>query len=112
MTAGHSSIMARRRSKPLLTPPAANCTASLLHTVRASLRRGKKGRKLVWVIGNPGHNPATSHPQISRTKLSNNVHHHGHWTAAAYDSLKPPSTRRFRGAHPHLSYSMTLFASS
>src|SRR5215472_9806793 len=69
MTAARSFITARRRSKALLTPPAANCTASLLHTVRASLRRGKKGRKLVWVIGNPGHNPATSHPQISRTKL-------------------------------------------
>src|SRR5215831_8138420 len=58
MTAARSFITARRRSKALLTPPAASCTASLLHTVRASRRRGKRGRKLVWVIVNPGHNPA------------------------------------------------------
>src|SRR5215831_11627958 len=58
MTAARSFLTARRRSKALLTPPAASCTASLLHTVRASLRRGKRGRKLVWVIVNPGHNPA------------------------------------------------------
>jgi hypothetical protein len=58
MTAARSFITARRRSKALLTPPAASCTASLRHTGHASLRRGKRGPKLVWVIGNPGHNPA------------------------------------------------------
>jgi hypothetical protein len=26
----------------------------------ASLRRGTRERKLAWVIGNPGHNPALS----------------------------------------------------
>src|SRR5262249_23201669 len=42
------------------------------------------------------------------TPFDHNVHHRGHGTVAAYGSLKPPPTGRFRGVHPHLSHSMTL----
>jgi hypothetical protein len=43
---GGPLITARRRSKARSTPPAASCSASLLYTVRPSLRRGKRGRNL------------------------------------------------------------------
>ena len=56
------------------------------------------------------HSPlSSSHDVIKCHAFYHNVHHHGHWTAAAYGSLKPPPTGRFRGVHPHLSHSMTLF---
>src|SRR6516165_6665052 len=75
MTAARSFITARRRSKALSTPPAADCTASLLHTVRASLRRGKRGHKLAWVLGNPGHNPArVTHRFPGRGEIFNGSH--------------------------------------
>ena len=37
-----------------------------------------------------------------------NVHHHGHWAAAAYGCLKPFPVERLRGAFPHLSYNMKI----
>src|SRR5215472_3916586 len=40
--------------------------------------------------------------------LTIRVHHRGHWTVAAYGSLKPLPTERLRRAYLHLSYSMTL----
>jgi hypothetical protein len=40
--------------------------------------------------------------------LTTSVHHRGHWTVAAYGSLKPLPTERLRRAHLHLSYSMVL----
>src|SRR6516225_8874471 len=50
----------------------------------------------------------TIHDGIKVPPFNHNVHHRGHWTVAAYGSLKPPPTGRLRRVHLHLSYSMTV----
>ena len=44
------------------------------------------------------------------SRLFRNVHHHRHWTAAAYGCLKPAPANRLRRVHLHLWYSIALMS--
>jgi hypothetical protein len=93
-----------------------------LDTARAGIlmdvgyERGQRnlptGIKSLWLHRREQVSPAVFASYGLNHAFYHNVHHHGHWTAAAYGCLKPPLQGGSEGTHPHLSHGMTLFASS